>query len=192
MQANAQSSLRQRVRFGLILLLALVVLLGPTVSSAAPLRADTVVYVVKVGDTLRSIAAKYGTTPSAIARANKMTNPDVIYPGQRLVIPASGGSTAVPTPAPATAKPVTREGVYHTVQLGDTLDKIARAYGVTPAAIIEANGIRNADLVWVGQKLLVPGAARPATPGVAATAQPKPPATKPAASGPHDSCGAAR
>ena len=92
--------------FGLVLLVALAVLLQPLGSHAAPQGADTVVYVVKPGDTLRSIAAAHGTTISAIVRANELSNPDVIYPGQRLMIPASGGSApqptrAAPPPAPA-------------------------------------------------------------------------------------------
>ena len=61
--------------FGLVLLVALAVLLQPVGSYAAPQGADTVVYVVKPGDTLRSIAAAHGTTISAIVSANKTEQP---------------------------------------------------------------------------------------------------------------------
>lgn len=44
------------------------------------------VYIVKSGDTLSSIAAKFGTTYQKIARDNNISNPNLIYPGQRLVI----------------------------------------------------------------------------------------------------------
>ena len=92
MQTKGVSGSWVRVTFALALLLTLAVLLQPAVSHAAPLGADTVVYVVKPGDTLRSIAAAHGTTIGAIVRANNMANPDVIYPGQRLTIPVRGGS----------------------------------------------------------------------------------------------------
>ena len=184
MQANTKSSLRQRQSVALILLLTVLMMFGPAVASAAPSGADTVVYVVRPGDTLRGIAAAHGTTISAIVRANSLANPDVIYPGQRLLIPARDGSAAVPAPAPTSTKPAAAAGVYHIVQLGNTLDKIARSYGVTPAAIIAANGINNPDLIWVGQKLLIPGAAQSGGSSIPATAQPKPQPTKPASSGP--------
>jgi len=181
MQANTGSRFGWRASIGL-LLLATVVLLQPVTSHAAPPGADTVVYVVKPGDTLRSIAAANGTTISAIVRANNMANPDVIYPGQRLTIPGRGSTapvippaapTAAPAP-PAPAGPTAGAGVYHTVKLGDTLEKIARAYGTTATAISSANSITNPDLIWVGQKLLIPGATGPSAPAPKATAKPQP------------------
>ena len=175
MQTKGVSGSWVRITFALALLLTLAVLLQPAVSHAAPLGADTVVYVVKPGDTLRTIAATHGTTIGAIVRANNMTNPDVIYPGQRLKIPVSGGSAPAAAPAPtAAAKPTTGVSVYHVVKLGDTLDKVARAYGTSAAAIIAANGIRNPDLIWVGQKLLISGSKQPGAPAPQPTAKPKP------------------
>ena len=175
MQTKDVSGSWVRVTFALALLLTLVVLLQPAVSHAAPLGADTVVYVVKPGDTLRSIAAAHGTTIGAIVRANNMANPDVIYPGQRLTIPVRGGSAPAAAPAPtAPTKPTTGASVYHTVKLGDTLDKVARAYGTSAAAIIAANGIRNPDLIWVGQKLLISGSTKPGAPASKPTVKPKP------------------
>ena len=43
-------------------------------------------YVVKSGDTLSGIAAKFGTTYQKIARDNNISNPNIIYPGQKLII----------------------------------------------------------------------------------------------------------
>ena len=175
MQTKGVSGSWVRVTFALALFLTLAVLLQPAVSHAAPLGADAVVYVVKPGDTLRSIAAAHGTTIGAIVRANSMANPDVIYPGQRLTIPARGGSAPVAAPAPtAAAKPTAGASVYHTVKLGDTLDKVARAYGTSAAAIIAANGIRNPDLIWVGQKLLISGVKQPGASAPQPTVKPKP------------------
>ena len=174
MQTKGVSGSWVRVTFALALLLTLAVLLQPAVSHAAPLGADTVVYVVKPGDTLRSIAAANGTTISAIVRANNMANPDVIYPGQRLTIPVRSGGAPEAAPAPTAAtKPTAGASVYHTVKLGDTLEKVARAYGTTAAAISSANGITNPDLIWVGQKLLIPGAKQPGAPAPKPTAKPQ-------------------
>jgi LysM repeat protein len=174
-QTKGVSGTWVRVTFALALLLTLAVLLQPAVSHAAPLGAGTVVYVVKPGDTLRTIAAAHGTTIGAIVRANNMANPDVIYPGQRLTVPVSGGSAPAAAPVPtAAAKPTAGSSVYHVVKLGDTLDKVARAYGTSAAAIIAANGIRNPDLIWVGQKLLISGSKQPGAPAPKPTAKPKP------------------
>jgi len=56
-------------------------------------------YVVQRGDTLSSIALRYGTIVAALMAANGLANPNFIYVGQRLVIP-NGAST--PAPAPPT------------------------------------------------------------------------------------------
>jgi LysM repeat protein len=185
MQAKKGLRLGWRENFGL-LLLAFAMLLQPVVSHAAAPGADTVIYVVKPGDTLRSIAAANGTTIGAIVRANNMASPDVIYPGQRLTIPVRSGAAPGPTrtsptsgPVPTAAPKTGRANVYHTVKLGDTLEKIARAYGVTAAAISSANGITNPDLIWVGQKLLIPGATQPGAPAAKPTARPQAQPAKP-------------
>jgi LysM repeat protein len=199
-----------RLSLGFLLLVALGVVGGavrPGVSHAAPAQDDTIVYVVKPGDTLRSIAAANGTSIAAIVRANGLANPDFIYPGQKLVVPVQGGMTdssgtnaggsSTPsgstdnTPTP-TSTPVSSDansgdtsssssGVYHTVQLGDTLASIGNAYGASASAIAQANDISDPDLIWVGQKLLIPGAAQPGSSSSTPTPQPQP-AEQPGAS----------
>lgn len=61
------------------------------------------------------------------------------------------------------------QGVTHTVQAGETLSAIAQRYGVSQAAIAEANQIGNASLIYVGQRLVIPGASEP--PASASNAQ---------------------
>ncbi len=62
--------------------------------------ASSGVHVVRVGENLSSIAARYGTTVAALARANGIANPNHIYVGQRLSIGSStGGSAAQPAPS---------------------------------------------------------------------------------------------
>jgi LysM repeat protein len=59
------------------------------------------------------------------------------------------------TPLPASPTPAS-EPVVHVIQRGETLSEIARTYGVTTQAIIEANGVRNPNRIITGQKLLIP------------------------------------
>lgn len=62
-----------------------------------------VTHTVRRGDTVTSIALRYGTTVTAIVQANGLANPRLIYAGQRLRIPGGGGVTAAPA-APSGAK----------------------------------------------------------------------------------------
>ena len=75
---------KSRILFGLtIMLLAMLLVAGSF--------ADTT-YTVKPGDTLYSIARSFNTTVPAIVAANNISNPNVIYVGQVLIIPMAGGA----------------------------------------------------------------------------------------------------
>lgn len=102
------------------------------------------VYTVRYGDTLYSIARRFGVSVQAITRANGITNPNRIYVGQRLIIPG-GGSTLPPS-----------GGVWYTVRRGDTMAAIAWRFGVNMWAIVQANNIQNPNLIYVGQRLYIP------------------------------------
>lgn len=102
------------------------------------------VYTVRSGDTLSHIAQRYGTTVQNIAQLNNITNPNLIYPGQRLRIQrADNGNTN------------TNQGVSYTVRRGDNLWNIARYYGVSVVQIANLNGIRNPRLIYPGQVLRI-------------------------------------
>ncbi len=118
------------------------------------------VHVVQRGETLYSIARRYGTTVQAIMSANGLSNPNFIYVGQRLTIGGGGGSSRGGGAAPAT-------GTVHVVQRGETLYSIARRYGTTAAALAAANGLRNPNLIYVGQRLRITsgGGTSPGSPG---------------------------
>ncbi len=70
--------------------------------SSAPSSGGTRVYVVRRGDTLGRIAARFGVSVMALARANNIRNPSFIYVGQRLIIPQRGDGTPLAAPAPGT------------------------------------------------------------------------------------------
>ncbi len=106
------------------------------------------IHLVQPGETLFSIAQRYGTTVEAIVAANDIDNPRLIHPGQRLVIP-------LPSPTP-TATPTPEGARIHVVKSGETLFSIAQRYGVTLAALSQANGIMDPTILRVGQQLVIP------------------------------------
>lgn len=118
-----------------------------------PGTGSTQIYVVRAGDDLKSIAARYGTTWQILAAVNGLSNANVIYPGQRLIIAYSAPVPSYPAPVPST--PGT-----HVVKQGETLKTIAALYGVTPELIAAANGITNVNLIYAGQVLKIPQAPR--------------------------------
>lgn len=75
------------------------------------------VHVVQRGENLSSIAARYGTTVAALARANGISNPNHIFVGQRLII-ASGAASSAPRPAPSQpAQPAASSGRWIDINL---------------------------------------------------------------------------
>jgi LysM repeat protein len=58
--------------------------------------------------------------------------------------------------APAPRRAVSNEGYEHEVGPGETLSAIAKAYGARTEDIIQANGLKSADVLRVGQKLFIP------------------------------------
>lgn len=131
----------------LVTVLLLQLLLGATISEAAPSNADGVYHRVRWGETLSGIAWRYCTTVWAIQHANGIWNPNLIYAGQVLYIPSGRCGWYPPHPGPC--------GI-HIVRWGETLSGIARCYGVSPWAIAAANGIYNMNLIYAGQRLVIP------------------------------------
>lgn len=109
-------------------------------------------YIVQAGDTLFSIAVRYGTTAQAIAYANGLTS-DMIYIGQELIIPADDGSYYPPTYEPGLPS---GDDIYHVVVPGETLYRIALNYGTSVDAIAGANGIPYPYVIQIGQELVIP------------------------------------
>ena len=97
------------------------------------------------GETLYSIGRLYNVSPWAIASANGLADPNRIYAGQRLYIPA--GPSYYPSPWC---------GSYYTVRRGDTLYRIGRMYGVSAWSIARANYIYDMNYIRAGQSLYIP------------------------------------
>ncbi len=114
-------------------------------------RKDIIVYRAQAGDTIYGIGQKFGISGETVMWANPPLedNPDMLRVGQEVVIlPVSG--------------------VYHTVERGETLESIAAKYGVNSSVITdyELNGLEEAYELKAGQKLIVPGGAKPYIPRV--------------------------
>jgi membrane-bound lytic murein transglycosylase D len=109
------------------------------------------VHRVRRGETVGRIAARYGTSVSAIARANNMRNANRIRPGQKLRVPR--------TRAAAASSPVTTAGapsktIDYTVQRGDSLWRLAKRFGTTVGEIKQTNRLKR-DRLTIGQRLKI-------------------------------------
>ena len=106
-------------------------------------RTRTLTVYVRAGDTLWAIAREYGTTVEAIARENRIADPNRIFAGERLRITLSVRGSG--------------EEIY-TVRRGDTPISIAGKFGVTLSALEDRNGLERGETIYAGDKLSIPGA----------------------------------
>lgn len=124
----------------------------PTVTSTA---AGPFVYKVLEGDTLDSITKKFGVDLMTILALNPNLKPELIYPGQEIIIPSP--DTKLPT---ATSIPSGFTGtINYTVVSGDSLFTIADKFNSTTDAIIKANTDKLKtikDTLYVGWVLKIP------------------------------------
>jgi len=108
-------------------------------------------YVVQSGDTVESIAAKFGVSVQTILWENNLSARSLIRPGDKLVVlPGSG--------------------VTHKIKRGETLDKIAAKYNVSKEDILAYNDLIDESAISIGEELFIPGGKKIATPLPAPTA----------------------
>lgn len=123
---------------------------APVVQPGVSQDGDT--HVVSYGETLGGIADSYGIDLNALMRINGLYS-HVIFPGRVLQLPttatSNGETIAIPRPEAPPDK--------HIVQHGETLGKIAAAYGIDLNALIIENGIFG-HIIYPGQVLILPGA----------------------------------
>lgn len=112
----------------------------PATADAAPPAQGPSYHVVRPGENLSSIASRYGYSVRQLVVANNLRNPNYIYAGQTLYLPANGTNAG---------------GVYYRVRRGDTLSGIAFRYGTSVAAIRNANRLRS-SFIYAGQLLRIP------------------------------------
>lgn len=110
-----------------------------------PTSTTTTYYTVKRGNTLWGIARRYGTTISSIVELNNIQNPNLIYPGQVLLIRRDVRTNDTHAAG----------GTFYRVGRGDNLTYIANRYHTTVANIVRLNQIRNPNLIFPGQILKI-------------------------------------
>ncbi len=110
-------------------------------------------YTVKAGEWIYSIGRKCGIDPQAIINANTSLRPPyLLYPGDKLTLPANGGTPTGGTPTGGTSNC----GSSYTVSLGEWVYSIARKCGVTAEGIISANSLGFPYTIFPGQSLTIP------------------------------------
>ncbi|HET7010704.1 MAG TPA: LysM domain-containing protein [Anaerolineales bacterium] len=122
--------------------------------SLTPTPQGPTTYVVEVGDTLSSIAERFGVEVLAIMAANNLPDPNAIFVGQELIIPAPGEGLPTETPIPTNLAPGTR--IQYVVKPGDNLQIIASKFNSTAEAIAQLNNMTITDVLFVGRTLIVP------------------------------------
>jgi membrane-bound lytic murein transglycosylase D len=103
------------------------------------------VHRVRRGDTLGKIARRYGVSERELAAHNGIQNVSLVRVGQKLTIPGAGAANASGD-----------GGNVYTVRRGDTLDSIAKRHGTTAKSIAALNGLRSANRIKAGQRLVLP------------------------------------
>lgn len=100
-------------------------------------------YTVQRGDTLQQIARDNDVSLADLVAVNELRNPDLIFPGQVLVIPGSGSRS---------------DSIVYTVGRGDTLAAIAKQHGVSVEALVQLNSLVDPNLIFPRQELRIPAA----------------------------------
>jgi LysM repeat protein len=130
----------------ILAILSLLLAIIPALLHAAPPQETPIVYYVQYGDTLFSIARRFGTSVPALMQANALWS-DYIYAGQRLVIPIASSPQPTSTPINYACK--------YSVQYRDTIYSIAYRYQIPWYNLMQANYLYS-PFIFVGQQLNVP------------------------------------
>ncbi|MBM4419142.1 MAG: LysM peptidoglycan-binding domain-containing protein [Chloroflexi bacterium] len=111
-------------------------------------RVDGVLHLVREGETVRSIAARSGIAPLAVIEANRLREPYVVVPNQRLIIPGVSISPARRSPSPPSE---------YVIQPGDSIVSIAERFGVDTRTLVRKNNLPPSGLIVPGMKIELPG-----------------------------------
>jgi len=146
-------------------------------------QANTDTYIVQKGDILSRLAADFGTTIKTLISMNNLSNPDVLYVGQELRVPAGSRKSSSSSSSSKSYSSVKKGGEY-VIQKGDTLSGIAVAAGVSLNDLRSLNNIQD-DRIIAGETLAIPSGGKVPTntqksKAKAAPVEPAPQAAEPA------------
>lgn len=137
--------MNRKVAVALTVLLVIGITTVPVQAQSGEPPSQAIVHIVQRGETLFSIAQRYGLTVDAVTHANGVPDPRQIYVGQRLVIPGDKTDSGVADIAP------------YIFRAGDTLASIARRYGTTWQALAQLNDLLAPNVIYAGQIIQIPG-----------------------------------
>jgi len=119
-------------------------------------------YVARPGDTLFRIASTHRVSVGEIQQLNRMTE-DEVRVGQTLLIPSphrlSSPTTSVSyrPSTPGSSSTSASSSAYYTVKKGDSLKAIAIKHKMSTSTLASANGIKDVNKIFLGQRLKIPG-----------------------------------
>ena len=113
----------------------------------------TDIYIVQKGDMLSQLAVDFDTTTATLVQMNGLSNPDVLYVGQELRVPA--GRRKSSSRSTTSKSSSIKKGGSYTIQKGDTLSGIALAAGVSINDLRKLNGIQG-DKIMAGETISIP------------------------------------
>lgn len=119
-------------------------------------ESNWVQHLIKKGETVSSIASKYGVSQYAIIEANNLGKHAKIYPGHNLIIPVPIDAGAVAGYEPERERRTSSGGTTYVVQSGDNLSQIARSFNTTAETLRKMNYLGNSSRIYVGQTLKLP------------------------------------
>lgn len=126
----------------------------PVVSAPSVAAAASEIYIVQPGDMISQLAVDFDTSSSTLIELNNLSNPDVLFVGQELRIPAGRGAVSRQTVTKTVTSNVVRGGTYQ-IQKGDTLSEIAMRAGVSLNDLRSLNQIQG-DSIYAGQEIYIP------------------------------------
>ncbi len=123
---------------------------GALAASTVTATSAPAVHTVEPGDTVSSIAQRFGLSTASVLALNGLSWRSTIFPGQVLTLTTAPVKTTAPPPAR------TQAGRY-TIVKGDTVSSVAARFGVSTRSILAANGLDAASIIYPGQSLTIPG-----------------------------------
>ena len=129
---------------------------APVSQALTAVAAASATYRVAAGDTVSSIAGRYGLATASVLALNGLSWKSVIFAGQTLKLSTSGAVAAI---APVASTPTSR----YTIQKGDSIGGIAARFGLATQTLLSANGLAWTSIIYPGQTIAIPGSTKMAS-----------------------------